>query len=98
MDTYSKLPINQKSLPLASIDYSNMEINARNLVFIGINPESSEKLKIQIVAATTVDNEKLYYFFYFGNLDEYDKYHSRFMKIINSTKFITKNSLLDYLK
>jgi hypothetical protein len=75
-----------------------MEINARNLVFTGINPESSEKLKIQIVAATTVDNEKLYYFFYFGNVDEYDKYHSGFMKIINSTKFITKNSLLDYLK
>ena len=69
MDTYSKLPINQKSLPLASFDDSNMEINARNLVFTGINPESSEKLKIQIVAATTtVDNEKLYYFFYFGNV------------------------------
>ena len=50
-----------------------MEINAHNLVFTGINPESYEKLKIQIVAATTVDNEKLYYFFYFGNLDEYDK-------------------------
>ena len=47
MDTYNKLlPINQKSLPLASFDDSNMEINARNLVFTGINPESSEKLKI----------------------------------------------------
>jgi hypothetical protein len=51
-----------------------MEINAHNLVFTGINPASYEKLEIQIVAAkTTVDNEKLYYFFYFSNLDEYDK-------------------------
>ena len=58
MDTYSKLPINRKSLPLASFDDSNMEINALNLVFTGINPESSEKLKIQIVAAITVDNER----------------------------------------
>jgi hypothetical protein len=43
MDTYNKLlPTNQKLLPLASFDGSNMEINARNSVFTGINPESSE--------------------------------------------------------